>query len=89
MNCFAEASTKERALIPNVMQPSPRNSIKITEIDQKRVIHALIIKNEDEYQSSSREEPPYTMYCVPKTRQYIMLLKLNISLLYIGGKGVQ
>ena len=28
---FAEVGPEERALIPNVMQPSPRNSIKITE----------------------------------------------------------
>ena len=48
MTCFVESNPEERALIPNVMQPSPRNSIKITEIDQKRVIHALIMKNEDE-----------------------------------------
>ena len=47
MTRFAEASPEERALIPNVMQPSPINNIKIAEIDQKRVIHALIMKNID------------------------------------------
>ena len=47
MGCFAKASPEERALIPNVMQPSLRNSIKIEEIDKKRVIHALIMKNRD------------------------------------------
>ena len=41
MTHFAEASPEERALIPNVMQPSPINSIKIEEIDQNRLIHAL------------------------------------------------
>ena len=59
---FAKSSPEERALIPNVMQPSPRNSIKRAEIDNKRVIHALIMNNRDKYQSCSREEPPYTMY---------------------------
>ena len=63
---FAKASPEERALIPNFMQPSPKNSIKRKDIDKKRVIHALIMNNIDEYQSSLREEPPYTMYCVPK-----------------------
>ena len=47
MTCFAKASPEERALILNVMQPSPRNNIKIEEIDQKRLIHALIMKNKD------------------------------------------
>ena len=51
-----------------VMQPSTRNSIKRAEIENKRVIHTLTINNRDKYQSSSREEPPYTMYYVPKTR---------------------
>ena len=37
---FAEASPQERALIPKVMQPNPRYSIKIAEIDNRRVIHA-------------------------------------------------
>ena len=37
---FAEASPEERAMIPNVMQPSPKYSIKRAEIDNKRVIHA-------------------------------------------------
>ena len=62
MNHFAEASPEERAMIRNVMQPSPRNSIKRAEIDNKRVLHALTVKNVDKYQSSSREEPSYTMY---------------------------
>ena len=62
MTCFAEVSPEERAPIPNVMQPSPRYNIKREEIDYKRVIHALNMKNRDKYQSSSREEPPYTMY---------------------------
>ena len=44
MTCFAEATPKGRALIPNVMQPSPRNNIKRIEIDNKRVIHTLIMK---------------------------------------------
>ena len=60
MTRFAEASPEERDLIPNVMQPSPRNSRN----KKKRLIHALIINNRYEYQSSSREEPPYTMYWV-------------------------
>ena len=47
MTCFIEVSPKERALIPNVMQPSPRNSIKREEIDNKRVIHDLTMKNRD------------------------------------------
>ena len=63
-----EASPKERALILNVMQPSPINSIKIEEIDNKRVTHALKKKNRDKYQSYSMDEPPYTMYWVHKTR---------------------
>ena len=45
MTHFAEASPEERALIPNVMQPGPRNNMQIAEIDQKRVIHALIMNN--------------------------------------------
>ena len=44
---FTEVSLEERALIPNVMQPSPKNNIKITEIEQNRVIHALIMNNID------------------------------------------
>ena len=48
MVCFAKVVPKERALIPNVMQPSPKNSIKIAEIDQKKVIYALIMKNINE-----------------------------------------
>ena len=42
---FAESNPEERALIPNIMQPSPRDNIKIEEINQKRVIHALIMNN--------------------------------------------
>ena len=45
MSRFAEASPEERDLIPNVMQPSPINSIKRVEIENKRVIHALIMNN--------------------------------------------
>ena len=62
MTRFAEASPEERALIPNVMQRSPRSSIKRAEIDNKRVIHTLKRNNIDKYQSFSREEPPFTMY---------------------------
>ena len=69
MTHFAESNLGERDLIPNVMQPSPINNIKRAEIDNKRVIHTLIMNNRDKYQSSSRKEPPYTMYCVHKTRQ--------------------
>ena len=49
MTNFAEASLEERALIPNVMQPSPKYSIKRVEIENKRVIHALTINNIDKY----------------------------------------
>ena len=66
-----------------VMQPRLRNNTKITEIEKKKVIHALIMKKIDEYQSCSREEPSYTMYCVPKTIQYTMLTKMKRSPLYI------
>ena len=83
MTRFVEAKPEERALIPNVMQPSPRNSIKIEEIDQKRVIYALIMNNRDEYKPYLREEPPYTMYCVPKTRKYTMLPQMKIYPSYI------
>ena len=62
MTRFAEASPEERALIPNVMQPSPRNSIQSAEIDKKKVIHALTMNTRYEYKSSSREEHPYIMY---------------------------
>ena len=62
MTRFAKANPEERALISNVMQPSPRNSIKREEIYNKRVIHPLEMNNRDKYQSSSREETPYTMY---------------------------
>ena len=51
-----------------VMQPSPKNSIKRAEIDNNKVIHALTMNNIDKYQSSLREEPPYIMYRVHKTR---------------------
>ena len=44
---FAEANPEERDLIPNVMQPSPKNNITIVEIDQKRVIHDLIMNKRD------------------------------------------
>ena len=66
-----------------VMQPSPRNSTKIVEIEKKKVIHALIMKKIDEYQSCSREEPPYTMYVIPKTIQYAMLTNMKVSPSYI------
>ena len=36
------------------MQPSPINSIKIEEIENKRVIYALTMNNIDKYQSSLR-----------------------------------
>ena len=45
---FEENNEEERDLIPNVMLSIPRNSIKITEIDRKKVIHALIMNNTDE-----------------------------------------
>ena len=48
MTRFPEANPEERAPIPNVMQPNPRNSIKRVEIDQNKVIHDLIMKNKDE-----------------------------------------
>ena len=66
-----------------VMQPNPINSTKIIEIEKKKLMHALIMKKIDEYQSCLREEPPYTMYCVPKTRQYAMLTNMRISHSYI------
>ena len=47
MTRFAETGPEERALITNVMQPSPKNSTKSTEIGKKRVIHTLIMKNRD------------------------------------------
>ena len=47
MSRFVEASPEERDQIPNVMQASPRYSIKIEEIDQNKVIHTLIMKNID------------------------------------------
>ena len=65
---FVETSPEERALLPNVMQPSPRNKIKILEIDKKRVIHALKMNNIYKHQSSSMEEPPYKMYQVQNIR---------------------
>ena len=66
-----------------VMQPTPINSTKITEIEKKKLIHALIMKKIDEYQSCLREEPPYTMYCVPKKTQYTMLTNMKVSPSYI------
>ena len=44
MTHFEETSPKERALIPNVMQPSPINNIKREKIEHKRVINALKMK---------------------------------------------
>ena len=35
MTSFAEASLEERAMTPNVMQPSPKNNIKRVEIDKR------------------------------------------------------
>ena len=54
MTHFAESSPKERDMIPKVMQPSPKNNIKIVEIDKNKVIHTLIMNNIDEYKYSSR-----------------------------------
>ena len=45
---FEENNEEERALIPNAMLPIPRNSLKITEIDRKKGIHALIMNKRDE-----------------------------------------
>ena len=45
MTHFAEARPEERDRIPNVMQPSPIYRIKREEIDNKRVIHTLKMKN--------------------------------------------
>ena len=53
------------------MQPNPRYSIKRAEIENKRVIHAKKMNSRDKYQSSLREEPPYTMY---KTIQDDMMI---------------
>ena len=47
MTHFVEVGPDERTLKPNVMQPSPKNNIKISEIEKKRVMHTLIIKNKD------------------------------------------
>ena len=47
MTRFAEASLEKRALIPNVMKPSPKNNIKIEKIDQKIVLCSLIMNNRD------------------------------------------
>ena len=69
------------------MKPSPRNSIKIEEIDNKSVIHALTMNNNDKYQSSSREEPPYTLY--EYTRKDTMLIKSQYILPIYRDKGVQ
>ena len=71
-----------------VIQPSPKNSIKIAKIEKKKVIHLLIMKKIDGYQSCSREESPYTMYYVPKTRQYTMLTQMKISPYYISETNV-
>ena len=43
MTCIAEPNPEKRALIPNVMQPTPRNNIKREKIDKKRVVHDLIM----------------------------------------------
>ena len=48
------------------MQPSPKNSIKRVETNNKRVIHAVTMNNRDKYQSSLREKPPYIMYKIIK-----------------------
>ena len=66
-----------------VMQPSPINITKIAEIEKTKLIHALIMKKIDEYQSCLREEPPYTMYGVPKTIQYTMLTNMKVYPSYI------
>ena len=58
MTRFEEISLKERALIPNVMQPSPKNSIKITNIDKNKLFHALMMKKKYRYISSKRGKPP-------------------------------
>ena len=50
------------------MHPSPINSIKREEIDNKWLIHALTMNNKDKYQSSFKKEPPYKMCWVHKTR---------------------
>ena len=47
MTLFAEASPEERDMIPNVMQPSPINSIKREQMGRKRVMDALIMNNRD------------------------------------------
>ena len=52
MTRFEEINLEERALIPNIMQPSPKNSIKIVEIDEKKVFHALMMKKKYIYMSS-------------------------------------
>ena len=68
MTIFAEVSPKERALIPNVMQPSPRYSIKREEIENKRVIHALTMNNRDKYKCSQGRNLLTQCTCVPMTR---------------------
>ena len=45
MTCCAKSRPEERPLIPNVKQLILRNSIKITKIDQTRIIHDLKMKN--------------------------------------------
>ena len=47
MTHFVEANPDGLALIPNVMQPSLRNNIKIEKINQKRVSHSLIMNKKD------------------------------------------
>ena len=47
MTCFVNANLEERAQVPNVMQPSPINNIKIEGIYQNKVINALIMNKKD------------------------------------------
>ena len=47
MTSSVKSNLEETALVPNVMQPSPINNIKIVEIYQNRVIHNLIMNNID------------------------------------------
>ena len=49
MNRFVQAGLEERALIPNVMQQSPKNNIKRAETDNKRVRNALTMNDIDKY----------------------------------------
>ena len=73
MTSSVKSNLEETALVPNVMQPSPINNIKIVEIDQKRVIHTVIMNKKYLTQCT----------CVPKTRQYPMVTKMIISPSYI------